>query len=85
MSSYVPIATQKRLPIYYKVFQTLKEQGKISVTSQELANLIKLDSTTIRRDFASIGKFGIKGHGYDVNTVIKTFDKNGMYSVRIAL
>lgn len=75
MSKYVPYATRKRLPDYYKVFKMLQEDNVSSITSVDLAKLMKIDSTTIRRDFAAIGKLGKKGEGYRVNVIIEIFEK----------
>jgi redox-sensing transcriptional repressor len=74
MSKYVPYATSKRLPAYYKVFKMLQEDQVASITSVDLAKLMKIDSTTIRRDFAAIGKLGKKGEGYRVNLIIDIFE-----------
>lgn len=75
MSKYVPYATRKRLPDYYKVFKMLQEDNVTSITSVDLAKLMKIDSTTIRRDFAAIGKLGKKGEGYRVNVIIEIFEE----------
>ncbi|MDL2211427.1 redox-sensing transcriptional repressor Rex [Erysipelotrichaceae bacterium OttesenSCG-928-M19] len=74
MSKYVPYATRKRLPLYYKLFKSLKAQNVCEITSTELANLLKIDSTTIRRDFSEIGKLGKKGTGYQIESIINIFE-----------
>lgn len=75
MSKYVPFATRRRLPLYYKVFHSLKEQEVEYITSSELSLLIKFDSTTIRRDFSTIGRLGKKGQGYHIKTIISIFEE----------
>ncbi|MEG0283956.1 MAG: redox-sensing transcriptional repressor Rex [Erysipelotrichales bacterium] len=75
MSKYVPYATRKRLPIYYKLLKSLECSKVENVTSVELAKLLKIDSTTIRRDFSEIGKLGKKGTGYPVESMLKIFEE----------
>ncbi|WP_423364468.1 redox-sensing transcriptional repressor Rex [Mycoplasma sp. P36-A1] len=75
MSKFVPYATRKRLPLYYKLLKALLEKGVTDVTSTEIAKLVKIDSTTIRRDFSSIGKLGKKGTGYHVETMLTIFEE----------
>ncbi|MDF9867516.1 redox-sensing transcriptional repressor [Bacilli bacterium PM5-3] len=74
MSKYVPYATRKRLPIYYKILKSLQKKGVDAITSTELSNLLKIDSTTIRRDFSAIGKLGKKGTGYPISSIIEIFE-----------
>lgn len=74
MSKYVPYATRKRLPIYYKLLKSLQDSHVESITSTELAKLLKIDSTTIRRDFSAIGKLGKKGTGYPISSIISIFE-----------
>lgn len=75
MSKFVPYATRKRLPLYYKLLKTLRDNGVTDVTSTEIAKLVKIDSTTIRRDFSSIGKLGKKGTGYHIDSMIQIFEE----------
>lgn len=76
MSKYVPYATRKRLSMYYKVIKSLEKQNVSKITSNELSALIKIDPTTIRRDFSEIGSgnLGKKGAGYDVSSLVKVFE-----------
>lgn len=74
MSKYVPYATRKRLPLYYKMLKSLQKKQIEAITSTELSNLLKIDSTTIRRDFSAIGKLGKKGTGYNIDSIIEIFE-----------
>ncbi len=40
--------------------------GKERVSSQEISEALRLDATTVRKDFATLGEFGRRGYGYDV-------------------
>lgn len=76
MSKFVPYATRKRLPMYYKVLKNLEKRQVAKITSTELSELIKVDSTTIRRDFSEIGggNLGKKGAGYNISSLVKVFE-----------
>ncbi|MCS6105722.1 redox-sensing transcriptional repressor Rex [Clostridium botulinum] len=71
----VPNATIKRLPIYYRYFQFLKDEGTKKISSGELSEGVKIDSATIRRDFSYLGALGKRGYGYDVNDLVAFFKK----------
>lgn len=42
--------------------------------SKELAALVDIEPTTIRRDFSFLGNLGKQGYGYDVNKLIEIFN-----------
>lgn len=71
----LPKATAKRLPLYQRAFKTLAEVEKERVSSAELSDLLKIDSTTIRRDFSYLGRLGRRGYGYDVLDMEHYFDQ----------
>ncbi|KRM75437.1 redox-sensing transcriptional repressor Rex [Secundilactobacillus collinoides] len=71
----IPKATAKRLPIYYRYLNILKDAGKTRVSSTELSEAVKVDSATIRRDFSYFGALGKRGYGYDVDSLLKFFKK----------
>lgn len=74
-SQNIPKATAKRLPIYYRYLNMLSDSGKKRVSSNELAEAVKVDSATIRRDFSYFGALGKRGYGYDVENLLKFFKK----------
>ncbi|KRL04853.1 redox-sensing transcriptional repressor Rex [Liquorilactobacillus oeni] len=71
----IPHATAKRLPIYYRYLHFLSDAGKQRVSSTELADAVKVDSATIRRDFSYFGALGKRGYGYDVESLLAFFKK----------
>ncbi len=71
----IPKATAKRLPIYYRYLNILKDADKTRVSSTELSEAVKVDSATIRRDFSYFGALGKRGYGYDVDSLLKFFKK----------
>ena len=72
--SNVPKATMQRYPVYLKALRKLHGMGVERVLSRELALFVDIEPTTIRRDFSFIGSLGKQGYGYDVETLITTFD-----------
>lgn len=71
----IPKATAKRLPIYYRYLNILKDADKIRVSSTELSDAVKVDSATIRRDFSYFGALGKRGYGYDVDNLLTFFKR----------
>ncbi|GAA3614505.1 redox-sensing transcriptional repressor Rex [Secundilactobacillus similis] len=71
----IPKATAKRLPIYYRYLNILRDADKTRVSSTELSEAVKVDSATIRRDFSYFGALGKRGYGYDVDSLLKFFKK----------
>ena len=70
----VPKATLHRYPIYLKALRRLQKNGVERVMSKELANLVDIEPTTIRRDFSFLGNLGKQGYGYDVDRLIEIFN-----------
>ena len=73
MTPNIPKATAKRLPIYYRYLKILADSGKKHVSSTELAETVKIDPATIRRDFSYFGALGKRGYGYDVSNLLAFF------------
>lgn len=63
----VPVATVGRLPGYLRALTTLAEQGRRSVSSDELAALAGARSAQVRKDLSHLGSYGVRGVGYDVS------------------
>lgn len=62
----VPEATVGRLPGYLLALSTSAEQGRRSVSSEELAALVGVRSAQVRKDLSHLGSYGVRGVGYDV-------------------
>ena len=65
-SQEVSPLTLNRLSVYLRCLRQLRQEGMVSVSSQELADRFRLSSAQIRRDLATFGEFGVRGVGYDV-------------------
>lgn len=66
-----PIETIRRLPLYLRCFNRLIVLGKITVTSEELAEFLEVNPGQIRKDFSYFGDFGTRGVGYDLRELVK--------------
>lgn len=69
----VPKATLQRYPIYLKALRKLNQKGVEKIMSKDLAALVDIEPTTIRRDFSFIGTLGRQGYGYDVKNLLEVF------------
>ena len=49
--------------------------GKETISSQELADYTHVNSTQIRRDLSGFGKFGKRGVGYNVESLVTQIRK----------
>jgi redox-sensing transcriptional repressor len=59
-----------RLSRYLQVLTQARKMGKATISSQELANYTHINSTQIRRDLSGFGKFGKRGVGYNVDSLV---------------
>lgn len=71
----VPKATFQRYPVYLKALRRLQNNGVERVMSKELAQLVNIEPTTIRRDFSFLGSLGKQGYGYEVNRLVEIFNR----------
>ena len=72
----VPKATLQRYPVYLKALRKLKNEGVTRVMSKELADIVSIEPTTIRRDFSFLGSLGKQGYGYSVQLLIDIFSEH---------
>jgi len=64
-------AVVRRLPIYWRFLNDLRNAGVQTVSSQDLGEKLNLNPAQIRKDLAYFGEFGRKGVGYDVAYLIE--------------
>jgi redox-sensing transcriptional repressor len=62
----IPDETIRRLPVYLRGLLYSSEEGQENISSQNLADLIGVNSWQIRKDFSYFGDFGTRGVGYSV-------------------
>jgi redox-sensing transcriptional repressor len=64
-----------RLSRYLQVLTQARKMGKDTISSQELADYTHVNSTQIRRDLSGFGKFGKRGVGYNVDSLVNQIRK----------
>ena len=64
-----------RLSRYLQVLTQARKIGKETISSQELADYTHVNSTQIRRDLSGFGKFGKRGVGYNVESLVNQIRK----------
>jgi redox-sensing transcriptional repressor len=64
-----------RLSRYLQVLIQARKMGKETISSQELAEYTHINSTQIRRDLSGFGKFGKRGVGYRVDSLVQEIRK----------
>ncbi len=71
----LPLGVAARLSRYLQVLTQAKKMGKETISSQELADYTHVNSTQIRRDLSGFGKFGKRGVGYNVDSLVRQIRK----------
>jgi redox-sensing transcriptional repressor len=64
-----------RLSRYLQVLIQARKMGRETISSQELAEYTHINSTQIRRDLSGFGKFGKRGVGYRVESLVSEIRK----------
>ena len=59
-----------RLSRYLQVLTQARKMGRETISSQELSDYTHVNSTQIRRDLSGFGKFGKRGVGYNVESLV---------------
>lgn len=68
-SRAVPEATVARLATYLRVLSALGERDITTVSSAELADAAGVNPAKLRKDLSFLGSYGVRGVGYDVETL----------------
>src|SRR6476469_604992 len=64
-----------RLSRYLQALTQAKKMVKETISSQELSDYTHVNSTQIRRDLSGFGKFGKRGVGYNVDSLVSQIRK----------
>ncbi len=64
--NYVSSAVIRRLPRYFRYLRQLLNENKLRISSNDLADLMKVTASQIRQDLNCFGGFGQQGYGYNV-------------------
>src|ERR671931_1467334 len=71
----VTVGVAARLSRYLQVLTQAKKMGKDRISSQEIADYTNINATQIRRDLSNFGKFGKRGVGYSIDSLLTEIRK----------
>src|SRR5687767_15319966 len=74
-SDRLSLGVAARLSRYLQVLTQARKMGKETISSQELSEYTHVNSTQIRRDLSGFGKFGKRGVGYNVDSLVTEIRK----------
>jgi redox-sensing transcriptional repressor len=69
------VGVAARLSRYLQVLTQAKKMGKERISSQEIADYTNVNATQIRRDLSAFGKFGKRGVGYAIDSLLDEIRK----------
>ena len=75
LSDRLSLGVAARLSRYLQVLTQARKMGKETISSQELSDYTHVNSTQIRRDLSGFGKFGKRGVGYNVDSLVQEIRK----------
>ncbi len=64
------VGVAARLSRYLQVLTQARKMGKDRISSQEIADYTNINATQIRRDLSTFGKFGKRGVGYNIESLL---------------
>jgi redox-sensing transcriptional repressor len=64
------VGVAARLSRYLQVLTQAKKMGKDRISSQEISEYTNINATQIRRDLSAFGKFGKRGVGYSIDSLL---------------
>lgn len=62
----IPKETIKRMSLYLRCLNMFLDSGRENISSKDLADVLKVNASKIRKDLSYFGEFGTRGRGYDV-------------------
>lgn len=70
MAERLTVGVAARLSRYLQVLTQAKKMGKDRISSQEISDYTNINATQIRRDLSAFGKFGKRGVGYNIDSLL---------------
>jgi redox-sensing transcriptional repressor len=64
------VGVAARLSRYLQVLTQARKMGKDRISSQEISDYTNINATQIRRDLSAFGKFGKRGVGYNIDSLL---------------
>ncbi len=75
MADRLTVGVAARLSRYLQVLTQAKKMGKDRISSQEISDYTNINATQIRRDLSAFGKFGKRGVGYNIDSLLAEIRK----------
>jgi redox-sensing transcriptional repressor len=69
------VGVAARLSRYLQVLTQARKMGKDRISSQEISDYTNINATQIRRDLSTFGKFGKRGVGYNIESLLSEIRK----------
>jgi len=70
LADRLTVGVAARLSRYLQVLTQAKKMGKERISSQEISDYTNVNATQIRRDLSGFGKFGKRGVGYNIDSLL---------------
>jgi redox-sensing transcriptional repressor len=70
LAERLTVGVAARLSRYLQVLTQAKKMGKDRISSQEISDYTNINATQIRRDLSAFGKFGKRGVGYNIDSLL---------------
>ncbi len=70
MADRLTVGVAARLSRYLQVLTQARKMGKERISSQEISDYTNVNATQIRRDLSGFGKFGKRGVGYNIDSLL---------------
>lgn len=71
----IPEAAVARLAGYLRVLSGMREQGSVTVSSEELSAASGVNSAKLRKDLSYLGSYGTRGVGYEVDVLVGEIER----------
>ena len=75
MAERLTVGVAARLSRYLQVLTQARKMGKDRISSQEISDYTNINATQIRRDLSTFGKFGKRGVGYSIDSLLNEIRK----------
>ena len=75
MAERLTVGVAARLSRYLQVLTQARKMGKDRISSQEMSEYTNINATQIRRDLSGFGKFGKRGVGYSIDSLLNEIRK----------
>jgi redox-sensing transcriptional repressor len=70
MADRLGVGVAYRISRYLQVLTQAKKMGKQRISSREISGYTNVNATQIRRDLSGVGRFGKRGVGYSVDSLL---------------